>query len=122
LIVVGRIQHVLQAAALGAGITVGASAAYQGYGMARDRRRHPPPGDLVDIGGRRLHLLMTPGAGPPLVIVAALGTPRSSGWPSSGHWRPRCRWSFTTAAAWAGATRRAGGEPPGGWPMNCTPC
>jgi pimeloyl-ACP methyl ester carboxylesterase len=43
--------------------------------MARDRRRYPPVGDLVDIGGRRLHLLMTPGAGPPLVIVAALGTP-----------------------------------------------
>jgi pimeloyl-ACP methyl ester carboxylesterase len=43
--------------------------------MARDRRRCPPLGDLVDIGGRKLHLLMNPGAGPPLVIVAALGTP-----------------------------------------------
>jgi pimeloyl-ACP methyl ester carboxylesterase len=72
---VGRIRHVLQAAALGAGMTGVASAAYQGYGMARDRRRHPPPGDLVDIGGQRLHLLMAPGAGPPLVIVAALGDP-----------------------------------------------
>lgn len=65
----------LQAAALGAGMTGAASAVYQGYGMARDRRRYPPPGDLVDIGGRRLHLLMTPGDGPPLVIVTALGEP-----------------------------------------------
>jgi pimeloyl-ACP methyl ester carboxylesterase len=72
---VGRIRHVLQAVALGAGMTGAASAAYQGYGMARDRRRYPPLGELVDIGGRRLHLLRTPGAGPPLVIVAALGEP-----------------------------------------------
>jgi pimeloyl-ACP methyl ester carboxylesterase len=70
-----RTRRVLQAAALGAGMTGLASAAHQGYGMARDRRRYPPPGDLVDIGGRRLHLLMTPGAGLPLVVVAALGTP-----------------------------------------------
>jgi pimeloyl-ACP methyl ester carboxylesterase len=65
----------LQAAALAAGITGLGSAAYQEYGMTRDRRRYPPPGELVDIGGRRLHLLRTRGAGPSLVIVAALGEP-----------------------------------------------
>jgi pimeloyl-ACP methyl ester carboxylesterase len=43
--------------------------------MALDQRRYPPLGDLVDIGGRKLHVLMTAGAGPPLVIIAALGTP-----------------------------------------------
>jgi pimeloyl-ACP methyl ester carboxylesterase len=43
--------------------------------MALDRRRYPPPGDLVEADGRKLHLLSTPGAGPPLVIVAALSTP-----------------------------------------------
>jgi len=66
---------VLQVAALGLGTVGLASAAYQSYAMALDRRRYPPPGDLVDIGGRKLHLLITPGAGPPLVIVTALGTP-----------------------------------------------
>jgi len=65
----------LQAAALGLGAAGLASVGYQGYGTARDQRRYPPPVDLVDIGGRKLHLLMTPGAGPPLVIIAALGTP-----------------------------------------------
>jgi len=72
---VGRIQHGLQAAALCLGAAGLASAGYQSYGMARDRCRYLPPGDLVDIGGRKLHLLMTPGAGPPLVIIAALGNP-----------------------------------------------
>lgn len=71
----GRIQDGLQAAALGLGAAGLASAAYQSYGMALDQRRYPPLGDLVDIGGRKLHLLMTPGAAPPLVIIAALGTP-----------------------------------------------
>jgi pimeloyl-ACP methyl ester carboxylesterase len=60
---------------MGLGAAGLASTGYQSYGAARDRRRYPPPGDLVDIGGRKLHLLMTPGTGPPLVIVAALGTP-----------------------------------------------
>jgi hypothetical protein len=40
-----------------------ASAAYQGYGMTLDRRRYPPPGDLVEAGGRKLHLLSTPEPG-----------------------------------------------------------
>lgn len=52
-----------------------ASAAYQHYGMARDRRRFPPPGRLVDIGGRRLHVLASTGSGLPVVVVSALGTP-----------------------------------------------
>ena len=60
---------------LGLGTAGLVSIAYQGYGMARDRRRYPPPGDLVEADGRKLHLLSTPGAGPPLVIVAALSTP-----------------------------------------------
>jgi pimeloyl-ACP methyl ester carboxylesterase len=65
----------LQAAVLGLGTAGLASAAYQGYGMALDRRRYPAPGALVEADGRKLHLLSTPGAGPPLVIVAALSTP-----------------------------------------------
>jgi pimeloyl-ACP methyl ester carboxylesterase len=66
---------VLQAAALGLGAVGLANVGYQSYGMARDQHRYLPLGDLVDIGGRKLHVLMTPGAGPPLVIIAALGTP-----------------------------------------------
>jgi pimeloyl-ACP methyl ester carboxylesterase len=66
---------VLRAAALAWGTVGLISVAYQGYGMVLDRRRYRPPGELVDIGDRKLHMLVTPGAGPPLVIVTALGTP-----------------------------------------------
>jgi hypothetical protein len=52
-----------------------ASAVYQRYATGLDRRSYPPPGDLVDMGGRKLHLLKTPGTGPTLVIIAALGAP-----------------------------------------------
>lgn len=64
---------------LGLGTAGLASAAYQGHGMALDRRRYPPPGDLVEADGRKLHLLSTPGAGPPLVIGAALSIPAIDG-------------------------------------------
>ncbi len=45
-----------------------ASAAYQKISEARDRRRFPAPGRLVDIGGRRLHLV-TAGEGSSTVII-----------------------------------------------------
>ncbi len=32
------------------------SAMYQAAAEARDRRRLPPPGRLMDVGGRRLHI------------------------------------------------------------------
>jgi pimeloyl-ACP methyl ester carboxylesterase len=52
-----------------------ASAAYQALGERRDRARHPAPGRLVNVGGRRLHLLATTGSGPPVVIITGAGVP-----------------------------------------------
>ncbi|HMH92226.1 MAG TPA: alpha/beta hydrolase [Streptosporangiaceae bacterium] len=48
------------------------SAAYQEISAARDRRRYPPPGCLVDVGGRRLHLLAAGQGSPAVVIVPAM--------------------------------------------------
>lgn len=55
------------AAAVTAAVGV-ASFTYQAIADARDRRRFLPPGQLVDIGGRRLHM-MTSGQGSPAVVV-----------------------------------------------------
>jgi pimeloyl-ACP methyl ester carboxylesterase len=51
-----------------------ACAAYQRIGDASDRRRHPPPGRLVDVGGRRLHILAAGDGTPAVVIVPPLGS------------------------------------------------
>lgn len=51
----------------------GLSAAYQRIGEARDRRKYPPPGRLVDVGGRRMHILAMGVGSPTVVIVPALG-------------------------------------------------
>jgi pimeloyl-ACP methyl ester carboxylesterase len=56
-----------------------ASAVYQVLGEARDRRRFPPPGELVDIDGRRLHLWRAGGGNPAVVIATSLGEP-GYGW------------------------------------------
>ena len=50
-----------------------ASAAYQQAADAADRRQFPPPGRLVDIGGRRIHLLAMGEGTPAVVIIPALG-------------------------------------------------
>ena len=56
------------AASLGA-----ASAVYQQVEEARDRRRFGPPGRLVNINGRRLHLMEIGEGTPTVVIVPAVG-------------------------------------------------
>lgn len=55
-------------------------AVYQIVGMVLDRRQNPPPGQLIDVGGHRLHLLCM-GSGSPTVILEAA----SPGWSLS--WR-----------------------------------
>ena len=48
------------------------SAVYQQLSDASDRRRFPPPGRMVDIGGRRLHLVEMSEGSPTVVIVPAV--------------------------------------------------
>lgn len=66
----GRAAAATAIAAVGLGL---ASAAYQTVGEARDRRRHPPPGRLVDVGGYRLHIVCEGEGAPPVIICPALG-------------------------------------------------
>ncbi len=54
-------------------------AAYQFISMVRDRVHFPPPGQLVDIGGHRLHLYCI-GNGSPTVLLEAAATGWSLDW------------------------------------------
>jgi pimeloyl-ACP methyl ester carboxylesterase len=59
---------------LGLAITMvtlgGIGAIYQAIATAIDRRNYPPPGQLVDIGGRRIHMVvMGEDTGQPTVIL-----------------------------------------------------
>ncbi len=49
---------------------------YQALGSARDARRFPPPGHMVDVGGHRLHVYCA-GEGSPTVVLDS-GLPGSS--------------------------------------------
>ena len=53
--------------------------AYQAIGSARDAYRYPPPGQLVDVGGFRLHLYCT-GVGSPTVILNSASFDTVSDW------------------------------------------
>jgi pimeloyl-ACP methyl ester carboxylesterase len=59
----------LAAAALGAAL-----AAYQSAAEAGDRKRYPPPGRMVRVGRRSMHLIDMGTGDPAVVIVQALGT------------------------------------------------
>ena len=75
----------LGGAALLAAALVSCGAAYQAIAAARDRRRYPPPGRLVDVGGHRIHVYATGPVGdggvrgPAVVLEAGVGA-TSAGW------------------------------------------
>jgi hypothetical protein len=54
-------------------------ATYQAVASALDRRNYPPPGQLVDVGGYKLHLLCM-GEGAPTVILDAANQGTVSNW------------------------------------------
>jgi pimeloyl-ACP methyl ester carboxylesterase len=58
-----------------------AGAVYERLSERRDRKRFPAPGRLIDIGGRRLHLLCRGEApGPTVVIEQGAGSPSLTWW------------------------------------------
>ncbi|HVG56752.1 MAG TPA: alpha/beta hydrolase [Vicinamibacterales bacterium] len=58
-------------------LTAVAGALYERYAVRRDARRFPPPGQLVDVGGRRLHLICI-GSGRPVVLFEQAGFANSA--------------------------------------------
>lgn len=68
------VRSVLLSVAAAAVAAGAASSAYQRACDARDRRRFAPPGRLIDIGGRRLHLVREGGGSPPVLIIPALSS------------------------------------------------
>jgi pimeloyl-ACP methyl ester carboxylesterase len=53
-------------------------AIYQVIATARAERAHPPPGELVDVGGHRLHIHCVSQGSPTVVLDAALGSMSAS--------------------------------------------
>ena len=54
-----------------------AGALYERHAISRDAGRFPPPGQLVDVGGRRLHLICI-GSGRPVVLFEQAGFANSA--------------------------------------------
>lgn len=50
-----------------------AGAIYQAIGTWRDRRRFPPPGRLVRVNGRRMHILVAGEGTPTVVFESGMG-------------------------------------------------
>jgi pimeloyl-ACP methyl ester carboxylesterase len=64
------------------GLLLGLAASAESLCEARDRARFPPPGQMIDIGGRRLHILCKGTAsGPTVVIEQGAGSPSILWWP-----------------------------------------
>jgi len=59
----------------------GIGASWQAVASRRDRRRFPPPGELVDVGGHRLHLIVAgvPTDAPTVVLEAGMAS-MSANW------------------------------------------
>ena len=74
-----RLGRGLLALAAVLGVLAAAGATYQALASARDRLAFPPPGQLLDVGGHRLHLQCAGQGRPTVVLETGLGA-----W--SSHW------------------------------------
>jgi pimeloyl-ACP methyl ester carboxylesterase len=74
---------------------------YQAAGCVADQRRFPPPGRLVDIGGRRLHLVCA-GRGSPTVIFESGIAASSLNWTAMQAAVARFTGVCTYDRAWLG--------------------
>jgi pimeloyl-ACP methyl ester carboxylesterase len=62
-------------------ILIAAGAIYESSAEAADARAYPPPGQMVDVGGYRLHIHCTGNGSPTVVIEAGWGDSSASwGW------------------------------------------
>ncbi len=61
------------------GVLALTGAIYQAVATARDRRSYPPPGQLIDVGGYKLHIFCM-GEGSPTVILDHVGAGNSAQW------------------------------------------
>ena len=69
-------------AVLGVVVVLGLSgAAYESVAEAADARAYPPPGQMVDVGGYRLHINCI-GTGSPTVVIDAGWGDSSAAWSS----------------------------------------
>ena len=50
-------------------------AIYQAAASASDAKKYPPPGELYDVGGYRLHLYCTGEGSPTVILEAGAGSP-----------------------------------------------
>jgi pimeloyl-ACP methyl ester carboxylesterase len=75
-----RLHRVLRRIALGFGIVITvfvglilAGASYEAIASGGDTKAYPPPGQLVDVGGYRLHIQCMGSGSPTVVLDAGLG-------------------------------------------------
>lgn len=74
-----RIARLLLFLAIGTFGLACAAALYQAIATDRDQSRYPPPGQLVDVGGHRLHIHCV-GQGGPTVVLEAAADMMSADW------------------------------------------
>ncbi len=81
-------------------LLIAAGAAYQAAGASIDRRAFPPPGRLVDLGGRRLHLVEQ-GTGPAVIFESGISA-TCLNWTAVQAEVARFAHAYTYDRAWLG--------------------
>jgi pimeloyl-ACP methyl ester carboxylesterase len=53
-------------------VLVAGGVIYQAVGAASDRRQYPPPGRMIDVHGKKLHLIDNDATGPPVIFESGI--------------------------------------------------
>src|ERR1700712_2214846 len=90
---------------------------YRRVGEAHDDRRCPPLGEMIDVGGRRLHMIRKGSGGPGVVCEPGAGASSSMWWPFQDRLTDLATVTYDRAGlGWsdAAASPRTMGEPAAG--------
>ena len=95
---------------------------YESLAEAADEKAYPPPGQMVDVGGYRLHINCT-GSGSPTVVIDTGWGDASAGWgwvqPEVAKSTRICTYD-RAGMGWSEVSPQPG--LPGNLPKSCTPC
>jgi pimeloyl-ACP methyl ester carboxylesterase len=77
---IGRVGYVFRAVVIVIAALLAIGYAYEKFAESRDNKRFPPPGQLVDVAGRQLHLNCLGKGSPTVVIETGSGHPSFHWW------------------------------------------
>ena len=95
---------------------------YQTAASEADKKNFPPPGNLIDVGGFKMHIYCISEGSPTVILTQCLAAFHPIGVGSSLKWRSRCEFVRMTVLILVGVKMIPNQNRHNAQPRTCIPC